>query len=172
MDERAFSEDGYIKDQDYTGELQYGRWPSNYNGCGWIAAFNLVHALGLPDPAEEVFRGMLDILLYEGRRGTPTVTVARYFRERKIRLRRCYGKAPLFLKLLAEKKVSKGILRYEEGLVPHYITFIRTAEEKYRFLNTVDGLEDFMVTPEEFAEKFISSRFWLRIFVPREEACS
>jgi hypothetical protein len=42
----GFSDDGYIIDQDMFSAYPYRTMPSNINGCGWIAAYNMRRALG------------------------------------------------------------------------------------------------------------------------------
>ena len=131
MNERAMTADGYIKDQDYTDDIPYGYWPSSFNGCGWIAVFNYMHGMGMPDTPEEVYAEMLRILPYEGRRGTPFPTMAEFFRKRGIPASRHYGQKGLLRKA---DGVPAGIVRYVERGEPHYVAFVRTGEGRYRFL--------------------------------------
>ena len=42
----AFSSDGYITDQDCFSSVRYRTMPADNNGCGFIAAYNIRHALG------------------------------------------------------------------------------------------------------------------------------
>ena len=46
IDPRALTEDGYLKYQDYLKNFPYGRYPTSFNGCGWVAIFNVEHAIG------------------------------------------------------------------------------------------------------------------------------
>lgn len=41
----GFSPDGYIRDQDCFSSVRYRSMPASINGCGWIAAFDLLHFL-------------------------------------------------------------------------------------------------------------------------------
>ena len=109
MNERAMTADGYIKDQDYTDDIPYGYWPSSFNGCGWIAVYNFMHGMGMPDSPETVYADMLRILPYEGRRGTPFPTMAEFFRKRGIPASRHYGEKGLLKKISG---VPAGIVRY------------------------------------------------------------
>ena len=56
--EIGFSEDGYIIDQNYMGRYRYRTMPSNHNGCGWIAVYNLRKFLGHDVSYEEVWKEM------------------------------------------------------------------------------------------------------------------
>ena len=42
----GISADGYITDQDCFSSVRYRGMRADINGCGWIAAYNLRHALG------------------------------------------------------------------------------------------------------------------------------
>ena len=47
----ALSADGFIIDQRKTDNIPFGAVTSDRNGCGWIACYNLLRALGRdPDP--------------------------------------------------------------------------------------------------------------------------
>lgn len=162
--ERAMSPDGYVKDQDYTDDILYGVYPSSYNGCGWIASYNMLHALSLADNPEEQFARMVEILPYKGRRGTPFPTLWQFFRRAGLPVSRHYGTAQILLKY---KDAPCGILRYAEEGVPHYITFVRTGPGRYRFFNVADGLEDFETDMETFIRERVTNRKLLvRLLIP------
>ena len=68
IDPRALTEDGYLKDQDYLKNFPYGRYPTSFNGCGWVAIYNVEHAIGQSIAAEAVYEVMRKMLPYmEGR---------------------------------------------------------------------------------------------------------
>lgn len=156
------SEDGYIVDQDYTRDLQYGKYASSFNGCGWIAAYNFVHAMGEPDRPEDVHRAMLSILPFFGTMGTPMQTMALFFKKRGIKVRRFYGGKNV---LYCAADAPRGIIRYEEGREPHYTAFVKTGEDRFRFLNCADRQEDFEAGMEEFIRDHID-HFFVRIILP------
>lgn len=52
MLENAFSPDGMIVRQSLATDVPYGRYPSSRNGCGWIATYNLLRAVGRPQTPE------------------------------------------------------------------------------------------------------------------------
>ena len=88
IDPRALTEDGYLKDQDYLKNFPYGRYPTSFNGCGWVAIYNAEHAAGRGIAVEAVYEAMRRILPYEGTHGTPFPTMVRYFKERRIPIAR------------------------------------------------------------------------------------
>lgn len=172
IDARALSDDGYIADQDYTDGLRYGYWMSNYNGCGWIAAYNILHYLGRTSDPERVFAEMLQILPYEGRRGTPFPTLVRFFKEHGIPMRRCYG-TPALLKRL--EGTGCGIMRCVKEGSPHYVAFLRQEEKdedghiRYRFLNVENGREDYTASFDRFLSDYESRGLLLRLVLFQDE---
>ena len=54
----AFSEDGYIIDQDCFHEYRYRTMRADINSCGWIAAYNIRHFLGQNAAWDDVRREM------------------------------------------------------------------------------------------------------------------
>ena len=67
LDPRALSDDGYIIDQRYTENIPFGGRPASRNGCGWIAAYNVLKALG-QSPDSELLRRQLERTLLPGGR--------------------------------------------------------------------------------------------------------
>ena len=54
----GFSADGYIVDQDCFSAYPYRTVTSDWNGCGWMAAYDLRHALGQTADFDAVRREM------------------------------------------------------------------------------------------------------------------
>ena len=102
IDPRALTEDGYLKDQDYLKNFPYGRYPTSFNGCGWVAIYNAEHAAGRGIAVEAVYEAMRRILPYEGTHGTPFPTMVRYFKERRIPIARIYGSGEELVRIVRE----------------------------------------------------------------------
>ena len=51
----------------------------------------------------------------------------------------------------AAKESFAGIFRYQEGHEPHFISFVRRPDGQFRFFNVTDGLEDSVMSMEDFA---------------------
>ena len=51
----------------------------------------------------------------------------------------------------AAKESFAGIFRYQEGHEPHFISFVRQPDGQFRFFNVTDGLEDSVMSMEDFA---------------------
>ena len=51
----------------------------------------------------------------------------------------------------AAKESFAGIFRYQEGHEPHFISFVRQPDGRFRFFNVTDGLEDSVMSMEDFA---------------------
>ncbi|WP_455140734.1 hypothetical protein [Stomatobaculum longum] len=172
IDPRALTEDGYLKDQDYLKNFPYGRYPTSFNGCGWVAIYNVEHAIGQSIAAEAVYEVMRKMLPYDGTQGTPFPTMVRYYAERNIPVARIYGSGEELVRIVRECGAPRGILRYIEGREPHYIAFVRVSDEtpaRYRFFNAADGKEDFVETMEYFRREHLGGRRVVRLLLPGEE---
>ena len=160
--EAGFSADGYIIDQDCFHTLRYRTMPADINGCGWVAAYNLRHAMGHDPEFDSVRREMNAMFPLQIPGPTPMRKLRRYL-SRYIPFRVVRGKK----KALAAARESRcGILRYWEGKTPHFITFIRQPDGRYRFLNVCDGREDFLAPMDAFFEKHCH-KGWIRVVVDK-----
>lgn len=146
-DTRALSYDGYIIDQRYTGEFQYGCYKSSLNGCGWIAAYNMLRYLGFEDTPEDIAAGMNAVLPYHGRHGTPVATLKKYLVSRGVAVRRV-GRGRYVPRTLS--RCRAGIIRYLDEGVPHYASFGACGGDKFRFCNAVEGDAAHISTMDEF----------------------
>lgn len=160
----GFSADGYIIDQNHLGQYRYRGMSSDINGCGWVAAYDLLHAQGFEVDFETVHRQMNALFPRQIPGPTPVRKLMDYLAR--------YGD----YKLTAGKKAAltaalaapAGILRYWEENVPHFVPFVRAGEGRYRFFNVNDGLEDFTCSMESFFAGHCT-RPLVRVITPAEE---
>lgn len=157
----GFSKDGYIIDQNRFSAYPYRGMTSNYNGCGWIAAYDLLHAQGYDIHFETVHRDMNAMFPLQLPGPTP-VRKLRAYLARHGEYRLTVGKKE---SLRAAMKAKAGILRYWEGNTPHFVTFVRVEGQKYRFFNVNDGREDFTCTMEAFFKNHCLRPF-VRVITP------
>ena len=164
MEEReGWSADGYIIDQDCFSGRRYRTMQASINGCGPIAAFNLLHFLGRDLPLDTILQDM-DARHFLHAPGPTSVRVMRAFlREYAPELREASGREAA-LQLMGESRA--GILRYQEGRVPHFISYVRLAEGEYRFFNVADGLEDCRMSMERFGAEHLKGGFVLAFALP------
>lgn len=142
----GFSSDGYIIDQNCFTGYQYRGMSSDFNGCGWIAAFNFLRGLERDLPFETVLKDMNALFPLQVPGPTPLRFLLRYLR-RHTELRFVRGRKA---GLSAARKSRAGILRYCESGIPHYVAYIKTQPELYRFFNVADGLEDYSDSMQNF----------------------
>lgn len=144
---KGFSHDGYIIDQNCFSDYPYRAMSSDINGCGWIAAFNLLRALGIEADFDAV-RAEMDSMYSLRLPGPTTMRVMREYLERHVPgLVHSRGLESAILSAAASRA---GILRYWESEVPHFVAFLRREDGMYRFFNVADGLEDHAAPMEEF----------------------
>lgn len=153
---KRFSDDGYIIDQDLFTDVLYRTTLSSYNGCGWIAAYNLRHALGHDVDWDDV-RLEMDRMHKVRIPGPTLMRVMRKYLGRYVPdFTETAGKQEAVL-LAAQSKA--GIFRYREEAIPHFVTFVKVpdSEQTYRFFNVNDEIVDANIDMFLFArEHFIS----------------
>ena len=143
----GFSADGYIVDQDCFSAYPYRTVTSDWNGCGWMAAYDLRHALGQTADFDTVRREMDGMFLLRVPGPTTMRVMLRYLRRCVPDLTVVLGRAAA---LSAAPRARAGILRYTESGVPHFVAFVRLADGRCRFFNVADGLEDYVCGMEQF----------------------
>ena len=160
MEQNGFSPDGFITDQDCFENYLYRTIPASRNGCGWIAAYNIRHALGDSVPFEEVLREMDDMHTLHAP-GPTTMNVMRaYLRRYLPDMRETSGRSAA---LEAAKRSRMGILRYSEDGVPHFISFLRQGGG-FRFFNVNDGFEDYVCSMEMFFSDHVGFSQYVSVF--------
>lgn len=142
----GFSPDGYIIDQNRFTAYRYREMSSDINGCGWIAAYNVLRFLGHGVAFDDVRRGM-DAMI---RLRIPGPTPTRVLRAYLSRFGRFSYAAGRRRALAAAQASTAGVLRYWEGSEPHFIAFLRRPDGQFRFLNVADGLEDIALPMDAF----------------------
>ena len=160
METKGFSPDGFITDQDCFEDYEYRTIPASDNGCGWIAAYNIRHALGQDAAFEEVLKEM-DGMHCLHVPGPTTMNVMRaYLGKYMPAMRETSGRKAA---LEAALKSRMGILRYSEAGIPHFISFVRQGAV-FRFFNVNDGLEDFVSSAEMFFATHVPQRQYTSVF--------
>lgn len=143
----GFSSDGYIIDQDYFTAYPYRTMTSDVNGCGWIAAYNLLRATGREADFNAV-RSEMDGMFVLRVPGPTTMSVMqRYLAKYAPECRLTCGRAAC---LEAALKSRAGIFRYWEGREPHFASYVRREDGLFRFFNVADGQEDFSCPMDDF----------------------
>ncbi len=148
--EMGFSQDGYIIDQDCFSDFKYRTIPANFNGCGWIAAYNLRLFLGHSASYDEVRREMDEMHFLRVPGPTLMCVMRKYLKKHVPEVSETVGREDA---LNAAKESRAGIFRYREGLEPHFVSYIRKGGNSFRFFNMADGLEDCVLPMEQFIKE-------------------
>lgn len=128
--ETALSKDGYIINQNNTDNIPYGNNISNYNGCGWIACYNLCKYLKKDMNASEIINFLENYLWRKGSWGTNLNGVRKFMQSLGLNVKTLVGK-----KAIAKCAPRFGIIFYFHGKGCHYVFFYKYDALKYRFLN-------------------------------------
>lgn len=141
----AFSSDGFIERQEYLGELAFGARDSSYCGCGWIAAYNLLHSAGKDTD--------IPVLISEAEKG---VVLKGVFGTNPFFIRKLLSGFGIALRLLPKRlllsgKMKRGFIYYlRRNFSGHFAAFTKEDGE-YRFYNV--GKPPYIVSPEKFFER-------------------
>lgn len=147
----GYSADNYIIDQDFFDNYTYRTIKASRNGCGPIAAFNLLKFLGRDKNLDEIIEEMDSMYLFKTPGPTTMTVMRRYLRRYVPEIIESRGKAAC-LGCIAES--SCGIIRYNESGVPHFVSYIKEGVN-FRFFNVEEGLEDWSVTLKDFSERML-----------------
>jgi len=149
----GMSADGFATDQDMFTEFPYRTVTTDYNGCGWLAAYNLRHALDPSFTDLEAVRSEMDAMHTFKFPGPTLMRVMREYLRRYVP-----GWAETSGKAAASRAAAQscaGIFRYNEQHVPHFICFVRQPDGLFRFFNVDDTPNggDFIESMEDFTRK-------------------
>lgn len=157
----AWSADGYIIDQDGLEGYEYRTINASRNGCGPVAAYNILHGLGRDAEFSAVIEE-LDGLHRMHRPGPTAMNAMRAYLARHLpEMREHTGRDEA---LEASRKSRAGILRYTEERIPHFVSFLRQEGGGYRFFNVNEGLEDYVCSMEMFFELHVGARQYVSVF--------
>ena len=158
MEQAMFSRDGYLIDQRQTRTLPYGRHTSDYNGCGWMAGYNVLHALGLAAPADaaEICAALSQGLWLGGSLGTGPLRLARFLAARGAAVQKTVCRKTAQMRA---QTCRVGFIMYWTGRGAHFVAFVPEtahqgeqstanacavppqARNRLRFLNAICGEE-------------------------------
>ena len=156
----GYSPDGFICDQDCFEDYRYRTIQASLNGCGPIAVYNILHALGRTPELPELLREM-EAMHRVQRPGPTTMRVMRAaLAEYVPAMREHPGREAA---LAAARGSRMGILRYSEDAIPHFVSFFRQGAG-FRFFNVNDGLEDYVCSMEMFFETHVDRVHYVSVF--------
>lgn len=158
---RAFSRDGYIINQRLLKNLPYGMKHSDYNGCGWVAAYNFLRACGRQKEYDAVRLQLEDSLILGGLMGTHIIQLYLYLRRHGFHLHWACGREA------AERKAQRckaGVLFYFNSVALHFVTFVPVSAEEVALARQEDAsLESEAVV--DAAENMVETeQQWYRFF--------
>lgn len=148
----ALSADGYIIDQRKTGNIPFGSLTSDKNGCGWIAVYNLLKALGRdPDP-EQIAAELEKTLMFHGKLGLNLFALI--WELKKLHLPLNFAVRSFHAQELAARAPA-GIVLYFTGKRNHFVAFRRAENGRLRFFGAVPGFRHHELTMAEFYWNYV-----------------
>ena len=143
----AWTEDGYIQNQDLLTGYTYRTMPAKENCCGPVAVYNLCRHCGQNRQFEDLLHEMDDMHLLH----VPGPTLM--YVMRKCLTKHLPGWEEVHGRNEAASQAcrsSMGIFRYHEGKIPHFVGYYRENENGFHFYNICDGKENIIMPMEEF----------------------
>ncbi len=159
----CFDKEGYIIDQGAIHDIRFGAKTTKENGCGWIAAYNLLKMNGLEMTMHDIVRGLTKFGFGE-LHGENFLNLLLFLKRKNLPVRIVFGKTASLEKM---KTASSGILLYSTHLLhAHYACWKRTEEGSCRFYNAVYGRTNDVSDPETFMQKNANGFTVILIYVP------
>lgn len=152
------NESYYIYDQNSTKNIKYGKYSSDYNGCGWIAVYNYLN-YKIPasryDEIEQrinfIIESLSNGIWFNGKFGTRISQICKYLRKTE------HVDAKLTRKINLD--IKRGILFYFTGSTFHYTFFHILNNGLYRFYNVNNDIQEISF------ENFLKLNVKLRLFL-------
>ena len=144
VEKTPYSADGYIVDQARLTTVKYGVFTSDINGCGWIAAFNLLKHFDQEHEEQALANELIRHSIFRGLLGTDLFRLRRFVKRHGYRM-------PIVFRWNKKARLpegtSAGIIYYchKDGF--HFVTFYADetlppddqGEARFRFLNGIGG---------------------------------
>lgn len=161
--DRAFDGEGYIIHQGLFEKMRFGILASKHNGCGWIAAYNLLKIAGKEMSMEETARGLERYALLGEAFGQLVYTLFYWLKKQGLPVHMTH-----FSKYHCKKQMENskaGILLYVHRRGSHYVTYENLGNGVFHFYNVIYGHDHLELTLDSFFQRFtilpISNLIWL-----------
>lgn len=147
---KAITSDGYIINQSLLSNIKYGKYTSDYNGCGWISAYNSLISLGKSPKYTEVISDLQNHSIFNGLFGTNPLYFNKYFSQKgyKVKINLCKKKFNA-----AASSCTTNIILYFHSKGAHFVSFKSLGNGKYHFYNDIYGKEDDIRTMDQFLDQ-------------------
>ncbi|MDD3428729.1 MAG: hypothetical protein PHG02_01825 [Oscillospiraceae bacterium] len=140
----AIDEKGYFLNQHLLKDVQFGAYTSDYNGCGWVAAYNALLMLGQPMACTKVISGLDEHLQWKGKLGLSMAALMGFFLKQGCQINFGIG-----LKSIEKnaQTAQTNILYYFHPKFKgaHFVAFIKKpfkdkdGNAKYQFYNSLNA---------------------------------
>ena len=155
IERTPYSADGYIVDQARLTTVKYGVMTSDINGCGWIAAYNLLKHFEQEHEEQALANELIRHSIFRGLMGTDLFRLRRFVKRHGYRM-------PIVFRWNKNARLpegtSAGIIYYchKDGF--HFVTFYADeslppdalGEARFRFLNGIGGKGNHFDTMQNF----------------------
>ena len=158
-----FDDEGYIIYQGKMKDVKFGVFNSSRNGCGWIAAYNVLKMLGKERPIEYCINGLSKLDITGKLFGQEYFTLYHWLRKEGVNAKMSVISQNSAIKHM--KNSLCGILLYTHKRGSHYTSYRYLDGNRVHFYNAVYGKKNHFVTPEEFIKDKVLLPIAMLIYV-------
>lgn len=148
MEDMIFDDEGYIIHQGKIKDVSFGFFNSSRNGCGWIAAYNILKMLGKEKPISYCANSLSRFSITGKLFGQEFFTLYHWLRKEGVKAK---------LSLVSQRSAIQhmknslcGILLYTHKKGSHYTSYRYLDGSSVHFYNAVYGSRNHFMDPEEF----------------------
>ena len=157
----AADENGMLRDQNRLSAVRFGVATSDYNGCGWVALYNVLRLLGERMTVADAVREMEGGLWLRGRAGASPLRLIRVLRKHGCTVTTSARKAQ-FDAAAGDRAGVVFYLRSHLSSGAHFAAFSRPDENGLRrFYNAADA--------DTFAELFAAEKPLFALLITAEK---
>ena len=162
LKDSCFDREGMLINQGAVTAIPFGLKRSSENGCGWIAAYNLLKLNGREQTMEETVRGLSWLNLGK-LQGENIFNLALYLRRKGLPVRLAVGRSAV---VRAMKNAQSGILLYSTKLLhAHFVCWKKADHGKCCFYNAVYGRTEYLNDPETFLKQHVKGLNRMALYI-------
>ncbi len=149
INREAFSDDGYLINQHKLEDVPYGLRTSKESGCGWIAAYNFLRAMGRDTHWPYIHAALSGRGIGRGMLGTGPFRLYRFLKRQEFpALTYVFGRKKALRLTMDGLRAGMLLYRHRTGL--HYVAFADAGAGQFRFFNAIPGQERHIESMESF----------------------
>ncbi len=161
--DNAFTDRELIVHQGLFTDVPFGRYSTKDKGCGWIAAYNLLHINHRYESLQSIIHGLDENAILHEFLGENICHLYHFLEDRGLDCALKFGLRKSLLRQL--DGYQSGILLYSHDRGAHYVTFERVDAERFHFYNGIYGKRNHIDTMKHYLSQYSILPFHFMILV-------